>query len=143
MGDKTGGVKKTRKYKKTMLYMLIAAGVIVICIAVGLMMNHKGGAIEFTGVNAIVVEIDRENQTMIVEGVDENSVIGDRCELTWNGNPFTSEAPNGGTKTLSLEDFSVGDSVMLSIGAVQETYPTRANAIIIQLRSKDLKKVSE
>ena len=87
----------------------------------------------FSGVNAVILEIDKEDQTMTVKGIDENSVIGDKCILIWEADPFITVATNSEPKCLSLDDFSVGDYVVLVISEVQESYPTRAKAITIQL----------
>lgn len=137
-GDTKGRIKNVLNYKKPAFWVVVVSVVAVICLAVGLMTNQNDEEIGFGGINAVILEIDEENQTMTVEGIDENSVIGDRCILTWGEDPFITVATNSGPKRLSLDDFSIGDHVVLFIGEVQESYPTRAKAKTIQLQPKEM-----
>lgn len=125
-------------YKKTAFWVVVITVVAVICIAVGLMINPKDKEIGYLGVDAIILEIDRDNLTMLVEGIGTNSVISDRCVLDWEGEPFITVATNSGPTRLSLDDFSVGDYVVLFIGEVQESYPTKATATTIQLEPREM-----
>ncbi len=137
-GDTKGRIKNVLNYKRPAFWVLIVTVIIVIGVALGLITNRKEEEVPgFAGVNAIILEIDREHQTMMVEGIDENSVIGDKCFLTWEENSLLTLTPNNEPKFITLDDYSVGDYVVLFIGAVQETYPTSAKATTIQLRSKD------
>lgn len=133
-GDTKSRIKNVLNYKKPAFWISLVAVVAVICVMVGLMANPKDIETGASGINAIILEIDKDNQTMTVEGIDENSVIGDKCILTWESNPFMTLATNSGPKHLSLDDFSIGDHVVLFIGEVQESYPTRAKAKTIQLQ---------
>lgn len=136
-GDTKGRIKNVLHYKKPAFWVALVTVVVVICIAVGLMTNPKDEKTGFGGVNAIILEIDKDNQTMTVKGIDENSVIGDKCVLTWEGEPFITVATNSEPKPISLDDFFVGDYVVLFIGEVQESYPTKATATTIQLKPKE------
>ena len=127
-----------RNYKKTVFWVVVVIVIAVICIVAGLMTNPKDEEIGHLGVDAIILEIDRDNQTMLVEGIDRNSVIGDKCVLTWEGEPFITVATNSGPKRLTLDNFSVGDYVVLFIGEVQESYPTKATATTIQLQPREM-----
>lgn len=127
-----------RSYKKTAFWVVVITVVAVICIVVGLMTNPKDEEIGHLGVDAIILEIDRDNQTMLVEGIGTNSVIGDKCVLSWEGEPFITVETNSGPKSLSIDDFSVGDYVVLFIGEVQESYPTKATASTIQLQPREM-----
>jgi beta-lactamase regulating signal transducer with metallopeptidase domain len=137
-GNTKGRIKNVLSYKKPTFWVALVAVVAVICVVLGLMTNPKNEKVGFLGVNAIILEIDKNNQTMTVEGIDENSVIGDKCILTWEGEPFITVATNSGPKRLSLDDFSVGDNIVIFIGEVQESYPTRAKASTIQLQPKEM-----
>lgn len=83
--------------------------------------------------NAIILEIDTEGQTMVVEGIDKNSAIGDQCILDWSNANLQEVEDDGNLKTLSIDGFSVGDYVVLFVDEIQETYPTRAKASTVQL----------
>lgn len=127
-----------RNYKKTAFWVVVIIVVAVIFIALRLMTNPKDEGIGYGGVNAIILEIDKDNETMLVEGIDTNSVIGDKCVLTWEGEPFVTVATNSGPTSLTIDDFSVGDYVVLFIGEVQESYPTKATASTIQLQPREM-----
>lgn len=127
-------IKNVLAYKKPALWVAAAAVIAVVCIVMGLMANPRKDTVGFAGVNAVILAIDKENQTMTVQGIDRNSVIGDRCIITWEGEPFIIVEANSEPKQLSLDDFEIGDSVVLFIGVVQESDPTRAKATTIQLQ---------
>ena len=133
-GDTKVRIKNVLNYKKPAFWMVIVAAVAVICVIVGLMSNPMDEDITFAGVNAVILEIDKDAQSMMVEGIDENSVIGDRCIVTWEKDALITLATSSKPMQLSIDDFSVGDSVVLFIGKVQETYPTRVTASSIQLQ---------
>lgn len=135
-GDTKSRIKNVLHYKKPALWVAAVAVIAVVCMVAGLMANPKKDTVGFAGVNAVILAVDKENQTMTVQGIDNNSVIGDRCIITWEGEPFITVTANNEPTTLSVDDFAVGDSVVLFIGAVQESYPTRAKATTIQLQPK-------
>lgn len=135
-GDTRSRIKNVLGYKKPALWAVVVVVIAIIFVVAGLTADPKKDVAGFPGVNAVILTIDRENQTMTVRGTDENSVIGDRCILTWEGEPFVTVATNSASTRLSLNDFGVGDSVRLFIGAVRESYPTQATATTIQLREK-------
>lgn len=76
-GNTKGRIKNVLSYKKPAFWVILVAAVAVICIIVGLISNPKDEDIAFAGVNAVILEIDKNNQNMTVEGIDENSVIGE------------------------------------------------------------------
>lgn len=135
-GDTKERIKNVLHYKKPAFWVIAVSLAAVVCVSMGLMTNPKDKKIGFSGVNAVILKIDREGQTMTVKGTDRNSVIGDTCILTWEANPFITVGANEPVR-LSLTDFSVGDSVVLFIGEVRESNPTRAKATTIQLQPKE------
>ena len=138
-GDTKSRITNVLNYKKPTFWVIAVTLIAVITIGVALLTNPKDEDMGFAGVNAIILEIDKENQTMTVEGIDNNSVIGDKCIITWEGEPFITVATNSEPKQLSLDDFAIGDNVVLFIiGDVQESYPTRAKATTIQLQPKEI-----
>lgn len=133
-GDTKGRIKNVLSYKRPAFWVILVAAVAVICVIVGLVLNPKDEDVVFAGVNAVILEIDKDTQSMTVEGIDENSVIGNRCIVTWEKDALITLATSSKPTQLSIDDFSVGDSVVLFIGEVQESYPTRATASSIQLQ---------
>ena len=138
-GDTKTRIKNVLNYQKPAFWVLLVTAVFVIGVALGLMTNQKEEKVaDYAGaVNAIILEIDKENQTMMVAGIDRNSIIGDKCVLTWDKDSLITVATNSGPTNISLDDFSVGDYVVLYIDEVQETYPTKAKATTIQLQLKE------
>jgi len=137
-GDTRGRIKNVLNYKKPTFWLIIVTMIAIIIMGVGLITNPKDQEMGSAGVNAVILDIDKENQTMTVEGIDNNSVIGDKCIITWEGEPFITVTTNSGPKGLSIDDFAIGDYVVLFIGEVQESYPTRAKATTIQLQTKEI-----
>ncbi|MEG2679154.1 MAG: DUF4825 domain-containing protein, partial [Oscillospiraceae bacterium] len=135
-GDTKGRIKHVLHYKKPQFWVLVVALIGVVALVIGLITNPKDTPREepagFAGVNAVILEIDEAGPTMTVRGIDENSVIGDRCIVSWEENALISVTTSSGPTQLTLGDFSVGDYVTLFIDGVQETYPTRATASTIQ-----------
>lgn len=141
--DTKGRIKNVLSYKKPAFWVILMATVAVICFIVGLISNPKNEDIAFAGVNAVILEIDKNNQSMTVEGIDENSVIGDRCIVTWEKDALITLATSSKPMQLSIDDFSVGDSIVLFIGEVQESYPTRATASSIQLQPNGARELGD
>ncbi|WRS28485.1 M56 family metallopeptidase [Oscillospiraceae bacterium MB08-C2-2] len=133
-GDTKGRIKNVLSYKEPAFWVILAAAVAVTGVIVGLISNPKDKNITFVGVNAIILEIDKDTPSMTVEGIDENSVIGNRCIVTWKKDALITLATNSKPTQLSIDDFSVGDSVVLFIDGLQESYPARATASSIQLQ---------
>ncbi|MEG3029891.1 MAG: hypothetical protein RR827_05785 [Oscillospiraceae bacterium] len=120
-------------YKKPIFLVVVILLLSVAALWIGLAVNPMEGAAGFSGVNAIILEIDKAHSSMLVEGIDKNSVIGNKCFVDFEGASFIDVPTRGETHSLALEDFSVGDTIILFIGTVQESYPTRAKATTVQL----------
>lgn len=84
-------------------------------------------------VQGIILEVDPEHNTMMVEGTEPNSPIGDQCVVTWEGEPFFRMDEQGKRQSLTAEDFSVGDRIAMETGPIQESYPTSTTAFSIEL----------
>ncbi len=142
-GDTKGRIRNVLNYKKPAFWAAAVAAVAVIFVVAGLMANPQEEPSGFAGVNAVILEIDKNAQTMTVEGIDTNSAIGDRCVVTWEKGALMTVATNSHLTRLTIDDFSVGDAVVLSIGAVQESYPTRATARSIQLQPSGARELGD
>lgn len=136
-GDTKDRIKNVLNYKKPTFWVGTVAFITVICVVMGLMTNPQEKPTGFTGINAIILEINEEIPSMTVMGVDGNSILGDQCILTWEQDALITVGTNGKPTQLALDDFAVGDSITLSIDHVQETYPSRTKATTIQLQPKE------
>lgn len=137
-GDTKIRVKNVLNYKKPRFWVVLVSVIAVIFVVIGLTTNPKEVPSGLAGVNAIILEIDKDNQTMAVKGIDMNSPIGDNCVVSWgNANLQTVTTEREPTK-ISIGDFTVGDYVVLLLEEIQESYPTRAKATTIQLEPKGM-----
>lgn len=122
--------------KKPGFWIVAVSLAAVVYLSFGLLANPKAKGLGSADINAVILEIDKGNQTMTVKGIDKDSVIGDMCILTWDKDPFITLATNSKPMDLSLDDFSVGDNIKIAVGDIQESYPTKTKATIIQLQPK-------
>ncbi|MBE5984347.1 MAG: DUF4825 domain-containing protein [Paenibacillaceae bacterium] len=89
------------------------------------------------GVNATILKIDKINQTITVKGNDNNSPIGDNCIVSWKDATLQTVINKEDPIKISIDDFAIGDHVVLFLGEIQESYPTRAEATTIQLEPNE------
>ncbi len=136
-GDTKDRIKNVLNYKRPKFWIVAVSLAAVIYLSIGLLANPRIEDFNIADINAVILEIDRGNQTMTVRGTEKNSTIGDMCILTWDKDPFITLATNSKPMRLSIDDFSVGDNIKIAIGDIQETYPTKAKATIIQLKPKE------
>ena len=73
-GDTKEPIKNVLSYKKPVFGVVLVTAVAVICVIVGLILNPKDEDVVFAGVNAVIVDIGKNTQSMTVEGIDENIV---------------------------------------------------------------------
>lgn len=141
-GDTKGRIKNVLSYKKPAFWVVVVAMAAVIVLAIGLMSNPGerliGKPSGSAGLNAIILKIDTEGQTMIVEGIDPNSAIGDQCMVVFSNANLQTVNADGNLKTISIDAFNEGDYVVLFVEEIQETYPTTARATAIQLQNEIL-----
>lgn len=129
-------MKTAADFKKAafLAALLIIGAIVLLLIGFIITKNDQSG--EIAGVEAVILEIDMDNQTMRVMGTQRSSVIGDNCIVDWSSADLFTAEPAGSLKELSIESFAVGDHVVLSVGEVLESYPARAKASGIQLQRK-------
>ncbi|MEG1164565.1 MAG: M56 family metallopeptidase [Anaerovoracaceae bacterium] len=137
-GDTKSRIKNVLNYKKPSFWVIVVSVIAIVAIGVGLAANPKeelvGKPYGFAGVNAIILKIDKANLSMTVKGIDLNSAIGDKCIVDLKEASLISVAINSEPKSLSLDAFAVGDTVVLFVDEIQETYPTRAKATTVQIQ---------
>nr|WP_314464242.1 M56 family metallopeptidase [uncultured Clostridium sp.] len=137
-GDTKGRVKNVLNYKKPTFWVVLAAIITVVFVVIGLTTSPKKVPNGFAGVNATILEIDKDNKTMTVKGIDTNSPIGDNCIVSWENANLQTVTPKRKPMKLSIDDFAEGDYVVLFLGEIQESYPTRAKASTILLQTKGM-----
>jgi len=135
-GDTKARVKNVLNYREPNIWVVLAAGIALVFVVIGFTTNPKEGANGVAGVNASILAIDKENQTMTVRGMEPNSPIGDACIVSWENARLLTLTSNREPKELSIDEFAIGDYVVLSLDEIQESYPTKAKAKTIQLQPK-------
>ena len=137
-GDTKCRVKNVLNYKKPGFGVILAAVLAVAFVVIGLTTSPKEVPHGFAGVNASILEIDEANQTMTVKGADTNNPIGDNCIVSWENANLQTVISNGEPIKISIHDFTEGDYVVLFLGEIQESYPSRTKATTIQLQPKNI-----
>lgn len=135
-GETKGRVKNVLRYKKPAVWVLVVLGVAVAALCVGLLANPRQSAVG-TEVDAVIIGINTQDQTLIVRGTQENSVLGDQCIVNC-AQAQLEKAENGRLVSLTWEELAEGDSVTLNISDVQETYPTQTTASRVQLQQMEI-----
>ncbi|MGL4790937.1 MAG: hypothetical protein ACRCW1_05950 [Anaerotignaceae bacterium] len=119
-------------------YLMLVATIVLMVFTVGFTSNPKENNRDIAGINAIILEMDKENETMLVEGIDQNSPIGDKCFVNWSNADLQEVDTEGNLEFISIDKFNVGDYIVLFTGGIKESYPTRTSANIIQLQNEVL-----
>ncbi|MEG1548427.1 MAG: M56 family metallopeptidase [Clostridia bacterium] len=155
-GNVKGRVKNVLNYKKPAFWMIIVAVLAVVIVGIGLLCSPKnrrlkyntamgdgptaifmageGGKAKMSGVNARVLEVDVANMVLSVEDIDGNGVLGDRCNVNCK-EAVLVKIINEQPEEMSIAELAVGDEIILAIGDVEESYPTRTMAYFVQLSS--------
>ncbi len=109
-GDTKGRVKNVMKYKKPMVWVSAVCLVVVLIVVVAFVTNQGDDGFTNAGgiepIPAMITEIDRENHTMKVEALENNSVLTPSTTLDVKNATFTNEG-----KESSIENFSVGYNI--------------------------------
>ena len=137
-GDTKVRVKNVLNYKKLAFWMIVVSIIAIVIAIITLTTNPKEKPGGFSGVNATILTIDKDNQTMTVSEIDTNSPIGDRCIVSWENATLLALTANNEPAIISIDDFAEGDYVVLSFDEIQESYPTKVNATTIQLQSQGM-----
>lgn len=92
------------------------------------------------GINAVITEIDTDNQTITVKDADENGVLGENCIIDCSDIPlFYCHYETHDVKSISLEDLQVDDSVILGIyNSKLEAYKNKTEGNILHVEQLQL-----
>ncbi len=136
-GDTKGRIKNVLNYRKPRVWAVLIALLAVVIVVFGLTTSPKDMPGKYAGVNATILKIDKINQTITVKGIDNNSPIGDNCIVSWKDATLQTVINKEEPIKISIDDFALGDLVVLFLGEIQESYPTRAEATTIQLEPNE------
>lgn len=136
-GDTKGRIKNVLNYRKPRVWAVLIALLAVVIVVFGLTTSPKDIPGKYAGVNATILKIDKINQTITVKGIDNNSPIGDNCIVSWKDATLQTVLNKEEPIKISIDDFALGDHVVLFLGEIQESYPTRAEATTIQLEPNE------
>ena len=136
-GDTKGRIKNVLNYKKPRVWAVLIALPAVVFVVIGLITSPKVMSGKSANVNATILKIDKIDQTITVKGLDNNSPIGDNCIVSWKDATLLTVINEEEPIKISIDDFSIGDHVVLFLDEILESYPTRAEATTIQLEPKE------
>lgn len=127
-------IKNVLNYKKPTFWVVFLSALAAIIFGLCLLLNPQkdNDMPKNIGVNALILEIDYEAVTMTVKGLDENSILGDRC-IVYCGDAMIMRMVNSELVDLNFEKLSVGDNITVDVVSVQESYPTSTTTDKIQL----------
>ena len=91
----------------------------------------KKDTIEVTEVEAVVIEVDVENESLLVEGIGEDNPLGDSSIVNIKGAEITRP-----DKKAEFTDIKVGDNLILEVQEVSESYPTQAKSMKVIILEK-------
>ena len=80
------------------------------------------------GFIARILKIDRQKKLLLVEGMSENSPLGDQCEVKCSKANYYKWSTDLSLVSTSLEWFKEGDVISLQVDGIKETYPTKTSA---------------
>ncbi len=68
------------------------------------------------GVNAVIQEVDEENNWIIVKGIDDDSFIKDGCEISCSEIEIIyCNYTTGEVKDISIQDLQNGDEIIIGV----------------------------
>jgi hypothetical protein len=120
-----------RKVIVLCLYSILALFLIVSC-------GEKQDVVHI-GVNAEILEIIEHEKSLLVKGLDKNSILGDKCYVECESAYFI-EVIDGEPIDITFNDFVVGDKITVDVIKVLETYPSSTTTDRIQLIQRNDKK---
>ena len=70
----------------------------------------------YLGVNAVIADIDTDKQQITVNGTDEDSFLGEGCNISCDDIPMISyNYKSGEVKQISIQDLQAEDNIILGI----------------------------
>ncbi|MEG2915598.1 MAG: M56 family metallopeptidase, partial [Oscillospiraceae bacterium] len=126
-------IKLGETFKKHKIILAVCCLAIIFVVS-GLFLTQKGPVSTGVATNAEILEIDKENDTITVKEIGTTNLLGSNCILSINKNTnFTTLDSNENLVILTIDDFSVGDYVVVFANDIQETFPTKGKLQSLQL----------
>jgi len=114
----------------------VKKSIILICIILAicfLTACGKKGEPMYIGVNAEILEINRQVKGMVVKSLDTGSVLGDKCYVSCeNQNTNFIEVINEEPVKIKFSDLSVGDKITVDVDKVENKYTTTKRVQLIE-----------
>lgn len=104
---------------------------LAICCLLCVGCQNKLDTIE-NAVDAIILEIDSEEETILVKGTDTNSILGDNCYINCS-EATIFKIDNDKQVDLEFSDLEVGDNIIADVREIAESYPAQTSTNKIQL----------
>ncbi len=97
----------------------------------------KTNDVFYMGVNAEILEISGEVHGFVVKGLDDNSILGEKCYINCEA-PDTYfvyvDNDTGKTIDLNFDDFIVGDKITVDIQSVENKYALTSRVQLLTQR---------
>ena len=70
---------------------------------------------------------------MVVKGLDNNSILGERCYINWeNKQTYFIEVVNGEPVNITFNDLSVGDMITVDINEAEDKYASTSRVQLLE-----------
>ncbi|MBU5484364.1 hypothetical protein KQI86_08485 [Clostridium sp. MSJ-11] len=115
---------------KKVFYIIVALVLLISITACG-----KKEDITHMGVNAEILEIKSQEKGIVVKGLDDNSMLGEKTYINCE-DPDTYfiyvDNNTGEVKDLSFTDLSVGDIITVDIKKVEDNYASTSRVQLLE-----------
>ncbi len=99
--------------------------------------SSKNEVVAHHGVNAEILEISKELKGMVVQSLDDNSVLGEKCYINCEDEKTYFNYVNfntGDVIDLKFEDFVVGDEITVDVNSVENKYALTSRVQLVTQR---------
>lgn len=87
----------------------------------------------YIGLNAEILEMGNQVKGMVVKGLDNNSILGEKCYINCeNKQTYFIEVINGKPVNITFNDLSVGDMITVDINKVEDKYASTSRVQLLE-----------
>jgi hypothetical protein len=95
--------------------------------------NNNKIPISYIGVNAEILELSNQVKGMVVKGLDNDSILGEKCYINCeNKQTYFIEVINGEPANIAFKDLSVGDTITVDIEKVEDKYASTSRVQLLE-----------
>lgn len=97
--------------------------------------NNKD--VTYVGVNAEILEISKVVKGIVVKGLDDNSILGEKCYINCESPDvyfIYVDNISGKTTDLQFEDLVVGDKITVDVKSVENEYALTSRVQLLTQR---------